>query len=200
MKLQITDMRTGERHVIDGEDAHVEARLRLLYPGPTENVADGHLGNVIHAVARVQHVGVVPLEHGVPMPAPVTKSEPAPAKGAWTVDEKGWNDVEHWPALRGGYDRTVMPIEQLQHMGLEAEDAECSKHLFRADGTGGCREYVAKLAHTLKTKPFAPVVAHPDTHEPGMHVANDGNHRIAAALLNGETHVPVALGKPTQKL
>jgi hypothetical protein len=113
VKLQITDMRTGERHVIDGEDAHVEARLRLLYPGPTENVADGHLGNVIHAVARVQHVGVVPLEHGVPMPAPVQKSESGAGGGltVWRVE----NDKGEGP-YRGGLTfapRLPYPQEEL---------------------------------------------------------------------------------------
>jgi hypothetical protein len=113
VKLQITDMRTGERHVIDGEDAHVEARLRLLYPGPTENVADGHLGNVIHAVARVQHVGIVPLEHGVPMPAPVVKSESGAGGGltVWRVE----NDKGEGP-YRGGLTfapRLPYPQEEL---------------------------------------------------------------------------------------
>jgi hypothetical protein len=69
MKLQVTDMRTGERSVVGGTDEQVEARLRLLYPGPTENVPDGYLGNVVHAVARVQHVGIVPLEGALPAPA-----------------------------------------------------------------------------------------------------------------------------------
>jgi hypothetical protein len=70
MKLQLTNMRTGERSVVAGTDEQVEASLRLLYPGATERVPDGYLGNVVHAVARVQHIGVVPLDGGA-LPAPV---------------------------------------------------------------------------------------------------------------------------------
>ncbi len=95
MKLQISNLRTNERTVVDGEDQHVEAKLRLMFPGATGRVPDGHLGNVIHAVARLQDVGLVPLEGSLPapvraLPDDVQKSEPAPPQGptsVWRVED-----------------------------------------------------------------------------------------------------------------
>lgn len=68
MKLQVTNMLTNERTVVAGTDKQVEARLRVMFPGATDSVPDDYLGNVIRAVARVQHVGVVPLDGSLPAP------------------------------------------------------------------------------------------------------------------------------------
>jgi hypothetical protein len=75
MKLQITNLRTNERTIVAGTDEQIEARLRLMFPGATERVPDGYLGNVIQAVARVQHAGVLPLEGSLPAPVAALPAE-----------------------------------------------------------------------------------------------------------------------------
>lgn len=103
------------------------------------------------------------------------------------------------PFMRGAkYTNGVLPINQIDHMDLHEDGAECGKHLMTIHGGEGCAPHVQKLMEAIQSgATMSPV---PVFQYEGRYVAMDGNHRIAAALKLGHTHVPVMIKEQTQKL
>ncbi len=73
-------------------DASDSYRPIAFFNGPPSSPSAAHLGNVIHAVARLQDVGLVPLEGSLPapvraLPEDVQKSEPLVGPSGGTLEK-----------------------------------------------------------------------------------------------------------------
>jgi hypothetical protein len=66
LTLQITNFLNDTKQVLGTSDDQVELQLRRMFPGATELVPYGCLGNVVQAVGRIGHIGVLVLDGTIP--------------------------------------------------------------------------------------------------------------------------------------
>lgn len=62
MKILIQDLINDTEEVLSGDREDIETRLRFRFPSVTDSIAEGHLDEVIHAIARIQRIHLVITE------------------------------------------------------------------------------------------------------------------------------------------
>ncbi len=200
-------------------DASDSYRPIAFFNGPPSSPSAAHLGNVIHAVARLQDVGLVPLEGSLPapvraLPDDVQKSEPgagvpaAPAK--WHPKEpadpaeavRHEYNGENGPIYDFEWRREYVPTKLLLSTDGAFGDEWLDAYREHAEARGKEHRALEKLYLKAPEKMPLTVVRHDNVPAmPPLHYAiDDGHHRAAIAYKHGLPHVPALVGYPkTQK-